>query len=254
MNTKDLQMIRELAINDFRLRYKNTFLGYVWPILYPMIFWGILYIIYSMGLIGYGLPDYPLFLLLGIIIYYSFTETTTQGMVSLLDKQEYIKNIKFPKRNIVISSNISSFIHLIFNLIIFMLLSILQSMKIHPLNLLIMVLVLASLFLLNLGISLIISSFILKNRDIMYVWRITTMLMFWITPILYSINIVPSRYQILILLNPLTLIIQNSRSLLIDQVIPAFGYILLMIAISLIYFMLGIIIFRVKSVHFSEEL
>jgi len=84
-----------LSFTDVKLRYRNSFLGFFWSFLEPLLMLAVLYFVFS-NIFKSNIENYPLFLLLGLIIWYMFSRATTMGMTSLTDKSNIIKQITLP--------------------------------------------------------------------------------------------------------------------------------------------------------------
>ena len=87
---KHYSIIKELAITDFKLRYKNSILGYIWSFMKPLLLFITLYIVFS-TFMRFPVENYPLFLLLGIIIWNFISESTLQGMNAIIAKSNILK-------------------------------------------------------------------------------------------------------------------------------------------------------------------
>ena len=112
-------LLRELVVTDFKLRYQGSVLGFAWSLLKPLFLFAILYVVFGLFLrIGGDIPHYPVYLLLGIVLWTFFTEATNQGMSAIVDRGDLIRKINFPKYIVVISCTLSALINLGFNLLV----------------------------------------------------------------------------------------------------------------------------------------
>jgi len=211
-------LIRELAVTDFKLKYQGSVAGYLWSLAKPLMIFGVLYIVFSVFVkIGSSIPHYPLYLLLGVILWSYFAEATSIGMRSIVEKGDMIRKVYFPRSVLIISASISSFITLLLNLIVVFIFIAFLRLSIQPVSIILFLLLLVELYVLVLGVSLFLSSWYVKYRDVGHIWEVLTQVMFYATPIIYPLAIVPSKFQKLIVLNPITQIIQDSRWLLISK-------------------------------------
>ena len=214
-----LELFWTLAVTDFKLRYHGSYLGYLWTLLKPLALFGVLYVVFSV-FINIQIQHYQLFLLLGIILWNYFAEATQIGVSALASKAGIIKKIYFPRVLIVLAANVSSFIGLFFNLCIFFLFSLLAGVIPSAFALWFFLMLILLLFLLTYGLSLLLSALYIVIKDINQVWEVLLQMGFWLTPIVYTISIVPAQYQQLLFLNPMTGIIQYARGLLIEGTYP----------------------------------
>ena len=110
-------LIRELAITDFKLKYQGSVAGYLWSLAKPLMVFGVLYLVFNVFVkIGASIPHYPLYLLLGVILWSYFAETTTVAMGSIVGKGDMIRKVYFPRIILLISSSITALITLLLNL------------------------------------------------------------------------------------------------------------------------------------------
>src|SRR6185503_7618955 len=119
LSKKNRALLTELVRTDFKLRYQGSVLGYAWSLLKPLLLFVILYIVFVYFLkIGKGIAHYPVYLLLGIVLWNFFNEMTSQSLGSIVGRGDLIRKIRIPRWIIVFSSSISALINLGLNLII----------------------------------------------------------------------------------------------------------------------------------------
>ncbi|MFA6098845.1 MAG: ABC transporter permease [Patescibacteria group bacterium] len=252
INQKEINLIRELAISDFKLKYQSSVLGYVWSFIKPLLLFGISYLVFSIFL-RFNIEHYNLYLLLGIILWGYLAEGTTNAVNSLISKGGLISRVFFPRTLIVIASTITSLLTLLLNLIVFVVFFIFSGVQLTPAFLL-LILFLAELYLIVLGLGFLISSLNIKFRDLSHIWEILLQAGFWATPIIYSLAMIPEKYHFWVFLNPMTRIIQYSREAVIYGQTPdlkgIFGSILITVAV----FVVGYLVFKKREPFFAEDL
>src|SRR5882762_90595 len=114
---KNRALLSELVRTDFKLRYQNSVLGYLWSLLRPLLLFVILYVVFVKFLkIGNRVPHYPVYLLLGIVLWNFFNEMTAQSVGSIVGRGDLIRKIKIPRWVIIISTSLSALINLFLNL------------------------------------------------------------------------------------------------------------------------------------------
>src|SRR5437868_9116547 len=112
-------LLAELVRTDFKLRYQGSVLGYAWSLLRPLLLFLILYVVFVRFLkFGAGIPHFPVYLLLGIVIWNFFNEMTVQSLGSIVGRGDLIRKIRIPRWIIVLFSSISALINLFLNLIV----------------------------------------------------------------------------------------------------------------------------------------
>lgn len=213
-----LHLLWVLAKIDFKLRYHGSVLGYVWSLLKPLLLFAVLYVVFSIFM-RWNIQHYQLYLLLGIILWNFFAEGTMAGLSSLVAKADIIKKIYFPRILIVLASTVSALLTLLLNIVIFFVFYFLNGLGLHWWMLLFL-LYLAVLYLFVVGISLLLSVLQARYRDIVQIWEVTLQAGFFMTPVIYPLQVIPEQYWWYLSLNPLTSIIQYSRLLLIHSQLP----------------------------------
>lgn len=213
-------LLRGLVITDFKLRYQGSVLGYVWSLLRPLFLFIILYIVFDQFLrIGATVPHYPVYLLLGIVIWNYFTEVTNIGMASIVTRGDIIRKLNFPKYVIVLAGSFSALINLAINLIVISAFIIFAGVDLR-LDALLLVPLLVELFVFSLGMAFLLSALFVRFRDLNYIWEVTLQAAFYATPILYPLSLVVERsdkFAQILMLNPVAQIIQDARYVLITD-------------------------------------
>jgi len=246
-------LIRELAITDFKLRYNNSVLGYLWSLLNPLLMFAVLYLVFSIFMRFEGVEHYQLYLLLGIILWSYFSEATTNGMTSMQFKANLISKINFPKWVIIVASNLTAILTLVLNLVVFALFFVFANVT-PTLSGFLIIFYLIQLILFSFGVSLILSSFYLKFRDLTHLWGVILQVGFWLTPIIYPLSIIPEFLRQLLFLNPMTRIIMDSRAVLIYDTIPTLRHNTITIIMILVVLIIGYFVFKKRSSKFAEEI
>ncbi len=244
-------LLKELALTDFKLRYKNSVLGYLWSLLKPLAIFGSLYLVFSI-FVRFDVPNYPLFLLLGILLWNYFTEATINGMHSLVNKSSLLTKINVNKFTVVLASNVTTLLTLLLNLVIFFVLAAIFHPEIAW-TFAALPIIIAELFLVALGVSLALSVWYVRLRDLVSIWEILLQIGFWVTPIIYPLSIVPARFVKYMGLNPMHRIIFESRQLLVELQWPHATDLLITFAVAVLIFCLGYLIFKRREKHVAEE-
>lgn len=207
-------LLRELVVTDFKLRYQGSILGYVWSLLKPLLLFAILYVVF-VELLKFGgdVDHFPVYLLLGVVLWSFFIEATSQGMSAIVSRGDLIRKINFPKYIIVISGTLSALINLLLNLLVVSVFLVVSgvhfnwSLLLLPLNIL-------ELYVLALAVAFLLSALYVKYRDISHIWEVILQGAFYATPILYPMSMVIERSELaaqVLLLNPVAQIIQDAR-------------------------------------------
>jgi ABC-2 type transport system permease protein len=255
-------LLSELVRTDFKLRYQGSVLGYLWSLLKPLLMFAILYIVFVRFLrIGADIKHYPIYLLLGIVLWGFFTEMTSMSVGSIVGRGDLIRKIRIPRWIIIVSTSISALINLGLNLIIIAVFMIINGVNISW-GIAVFPLILIQIYLFALGMSLFLSAAFVKYRDISYIWEVVLQAGFYITPILYPLTLIANPlYQKILLINPLAQAIQDARYLIVTKetitIHKLFNnelFTLIPYALIIIILIAGIFYFRSQAKYFAENI
>ncbi len=205
-------LVRELVRTDFKLRYQGSVLGYTWSLLRPLLLFVILYVVFVKFLkVGNGIPHYPVYLLLGMVMWNFFLEMTMMSLGSIVGRGDLIRKISIPRWIIVFSSSLSAVINFLLNLVIIAIFMIFNHVAISW-SILYLPLIFFEVYVFGLGISFFLSAAFVKFRDINYIWEVVLQAGFYITPVLYPLSRITNHtYQKLMILNPMAQAMQDAR-------------------------------------------
>lgn len=257
-------ILKQLVVTDFKLRYKGSVLGYLWTLLRPLALFAVLYVVFVNFLrFGDDIPHYPVYLLLGVVLWSYFVEVTVNGVTSIVGKGDLMRKLAFPRYVVVIAGSVSALINLAINLLVVGVFILINGVDLTW-NIVWLPLVIAELFVLSLGMSFLLSALYVRFRDINYVWEVLVQAGFYLTPILYPLSMVEKVSDFaskFLLLNPMAQIIQDARYALVtphtDTVYGVFagsGYWLIPFAVVAVITASSAIYFRKKSPTFAEDI
>jgi ABC-2 type transport system permease protein len=255
---KYTELIRELALTGFKLKYHGSFFGYLWSLMKPLFLFLVLYLVFNNFFkLGKAIPNYPIYLLIGITLWGFFMETTSMCMGIIVGSGDLIRKIYFPRIVLPIATSLTAFLTLIVNLfVVFGFMIVLRV----PVNfeLVYLPIILLEYYLFTLGVSLFLSAVYVKFRDIGPIWEVAGQVLFYATPIIYSLSLVPQRLAAVMMINPLAQIIQGGReAILPTEVVTAKDvlgvYWFLPIVVALSVFCLGYFVFQKMTAKFAEE-
>lgn len=258
-NYNYIGLIKELSMTDFKLKYQGSFFGYLWSLAKPLMFFSVLYFVFTRFFrLGESIPNYPVYLLLGIVLFNYFVESTMASMGSIVGKGDLIRKVYFPRIILTISTSITALITLFLNLVV-VFIFMFFSKAVPSIDAPLLILLLIELFILTSGVSLFLASMFVRFRDIAHIWDVINQVLFYAVPIIYPLSFVPEKIGKILLLNPLAQIIQDSRYVLItDKTITAstmlsFPYILVPYVTPFMVFGLGYWFFQKSAAKFAEE-
>ncbi len=257
----NMSLIRELVVTDFKLRYQGSVLGYVWSLLKPLLLFGVLYIVFTRIVrFGDSVPYYPVYLLLGLVLWNFFMEATVNGMNAITGRGDLIRKVSIPKYVIVISTTASALINFFLNMIVVFAFMLLSGVPFTS-RIFLSLPFIAELVILSLGLAFLLATLFVKFRDMGHIWEVVLQVLFYATPILYAFDKVPEKVLYIMALSPLAQIFQDVRTTIItpDYITTqeVFGTPLARwlsyLVVILIALMAGLY-FRKSSRKFAEEL
>lgn len=261
---KNKILLSEMVRTDFKLRYQNSVLGYVWSLLKPLILFVILFTVFTKFLhIGRGIPNYAVSLLLGTVLWSFFAEATTSALRSIVGRGSLIRKINIPRYLIPISVIASSFINLALNLLVVMVFVLFATNP--PLGFATIILVpllLIELVVVSVAVGFFLSAVFVKYRDIEHIWDVVKQALFYTIPIIYPLTMITNMsIQKLILLNPLAQIIQDMRSVVtyggtpsVHDVYGSYLPYTVPLLLVLLALAIGSMYFRKNSKYFAEDI
>ncbi len=246
------QLIWQLAWSEFKLRYKNSILGYFWSLLEPLLMLTVLYYVFS-HLMKMQIENYQLFLLLGIIIWNFLSRATSIGMNSIVGKASLIKKVYFPRDIFVISSCITALLMSVFESIVFIIYMVYFKVSIS-MYILEAPIILICLLMLSIGLSLALAALNVLYRDVQFIWAVFLQAGYFATPIMYAVEIFPENLREIVLLNPVARVIVASRQTIIYSAPAQINDLMFMGIASIVFLFIGYIIFNKIEPRFAEEI
>ncbi len=241
-----------LAKKDFKLRYRNSVLGFVWSLLNPLGYMLILTLVFSM-LLHSNIPNFAPWILMALLVWRFFQVATNQSLSSVVNNPSLVTKIDMPRTLIVLSSNVANLIGS--SLEFAVLLPLLFLLGVQPdLHILFLPAIILMEFLLIFSLSLLLASLNLKYRDFSQIWDIALQLGFFVSPIVYDESLVPSRFQFLYSLNPVTRLIGATRTLFFDHQFPSGYDFLVILSFTAVLMAIGFVVFSHLQVKFAEEM
>lgn len=241
-------LLKLMVKRDFQTRYRKSFLGVLWSLLNPLLTMLVMTIVFSY-LFRFQIPNYPVYLLSGLVIFGFFSETTTQSMNSVIDGEAIIKKVYVPKYIFPLSKVFSSLVNLFFSLVAFILVALITGAPFHWTILLIPIPIIY-VFVFSLGMSMLLSSLAVFFRDLIYLYGVILTLWTYLTPLFYPVEIIPEWAQPLMGLNPMYHFVAYFRSLALDGVIPGLWPNLVCLGFAMAFLVGGAYVFASKQDRF----
>lgn len=235
-------LIRQLVSRDFKAKYKRSILGIFWSFLNPLLTMVVQYSVFS-NLFRFDIPNYPVYLLCGIIIFNYFSEACGMALASVVGNGNLITKVYVPKYIYPLTRILSSLLNLLISLIplfIVILLSGLSPTKAY----LLFPFVLVCLALFCLGLGMLLAAAMVFFRDIQFLWGVLSMIWMYLTPLFYPASILPENIAWLLDINPLYYFVTFTRTCLIDGISPEPIVYVQCMLFSLVMLAIGAFVFK----------
>lgn len=217
-----LNLTRTLAFTEFKLRFFGSALGYLWQLMRPLLLFGVLYVVFTHVLKFQSSAEfYPVALLSGIVMFVFLSESTGAAVTSLVDRENLVRKVQFPRLVVPLSVVLTGLMNLSLNLVVVIIFLLASGGTFHWGWLEIPFLV-AVLALFAASLSTLLSALYVRYRDVKPVWEVVLQMLFYGTPIFYTLDVIPDEtLRKIMLLNPLAVVLQQFRHAVIDPSHPS---------------------------------
>ena len=240
------------AVSDLKIRYRNSILGVLWSFIEPLLLLAVLFVVFS-TMFKFEIPNFPIYLLLGIICYRFFQNGTSLALSSLTNRSATITQIYFPRSIPGLSAGITSAIMLVFELAV---LGIFMAwfQFIPPITILLLPLVLALELLLIFGIVLPLSVLNVKFKDTEFIWGVVLSAGFFLTPIFYQFDMLPEMLQNVLQFSPMVQIVTMAHHVVLYGMLPSINTVLYAVGSISAITVIGYLIFRKFQSRIAEDM
>jgi lipopolysaccharide transport system permease protein len=246
------EFLKNLVMKDFKVRYQGSILGFLWTLITPLATIAI-YVVAFKYILRVQTENFPLFLVTGILPWTFFSTATIMATESIIGNGGLIKKIRFPREALPLSIVLFNLIHLLLALVVFFpVILYLGGVPTRALVALPLVVFFHLLF--TIGVALFVGAATVFYHDIRPVTDLGLMALFWLTPIVYEIQLVPERFRFVWDWMPLTAIIRGYQDVIYAGVFPDPATWGIMIAWTAFAFLLGSGLFLAVRERFAEEL
>lgn len=245
-------IIFNFAVSDLKIRYRNSILGVLWSLVEPLLLLGVLFFVFS-TILKTEIPNFPIYLLIGIITWNFFKNGTTIALSSLKNRSSIMTQIYFPRSVPGISAGITASIMLLTEILVLGFFMVWLKL-IPPITILLLPLVLLLEFVLILGISLPLSVLNVKYKDVEFIWGIALQAGFFLTPIFYQFDMLPESIRQILQFSPMVQVVTIAQHVTLYGQIPSLNSLLYAIVSTLIILVIGYLIFRKLQQRIVEEI
>lgn len=247
-----IDLITVLTQKELKVRYKRSFLGYLWSIANPLALALVFFVAFKV-IMRIQIENYTLFLISGLFPWQWFSNSVNSSVMVFVNNASILKKVNFGRETLVIATVMNDMFHFIVSIPVIGVFVIFYGLTPHISWLYGIPLLILTQFLITLGMSLAFSSINLFFRDLERLVAIFTTLLFYFTPIFYSEEMIPQKLRFLLMLNPLSGLTISWRNLFMKGVVNP-SDILISFAHSLIIMAIGYIVFKRLSWRFAEVL
>ena len=237
------ELIWTLAKTDFKLRYQGSILGYIWALLKPLLTFTVLYFVFSSIFNPRnpnGMDTFALELLIGLLMFYFFSEGTSAGLGSLVQKSQLVTKIYVPRWAIIVASTLNATMIYAMNLLVIVFFFALKGFMPEVPAIGLFLLFSFFIYVLILSFSLIAAPLYVRFRDLAMIWDVLLMIVMYASPIIYPLVMLPAQFHPLILLNPIAFIVHFTKESLINGHYADFSQYTIFIAILVGFFTVSV--------------
>jgi ABC-2 type transport system permease protein len=250
-----------LAANDFKLRFFGSALGYLWTLMRPLLLFGVLYFVFTEVVrFGDGIKNYPAYLLASIMLFTFFSEVTSRGVTSLIERENLLRKVRFPRMVIPLSVTLNALFNLGLNLLVVFVFVFASGIEprwswLELIPLIVLLVVLAT------GVTMLLSALYVRFRDMQPIWEVVLQVLFYASPVIYVTEALPDSIEREAMASPITAVLTQMRHALIDPDAPSAaqaigGEVRLLIPLAVVFavFALGWWVFMREAPRIAENL
>ena len=260
-----MRVMRVVGTIDFKAKYDDAALGYLWSIVKPLAYFGVLWLVFAHLLrTSNQTEDFTLWLLIGILLFLFFLDSVSAMLPSIVLGGATLRRLAFPPIMIPLSASVAIAITFFVNVSAFAVFAAIQRLQ-PRIEWVLVVPLLLELYLFTVGLGLLLSALYVRFRDISQVWELTAQLLFFACAIFYPIGILPEWAQKVAFLNPFVQVMQDIRHVMLGgssgpydetaaTVFAGVGGRLIPLTIVVVIFLAAVVFFRREGRYFAEKL
>jgi len=250
-----------IGLTDFRLTYFGSALGYLWSLMRPFLSFAVLLVVFTQIFdAGAGVEFFAVQLLVGVVLFAFFQEATSTAVQSVVNRESLVRKMQFPRLVIPLSVVVTASLNLAVSLVPVFIFAVASGVPVRA-SWLLFPFVIVALAAVTAGIAMALSSLYVRFRDIAPIWSVLSQVLFYGSPIIYTIDKVPGNWDRLVLANPVASLVQLARTWLVDpsagtpaHVMGGAGWALIPLAIGIGIFALGLWVFSREAPGIAERL
>ena len=245
-------LLFELVLRDIKIKYRRSILGVLWTVLNPLLMMMILWMVFS-HLFRFDIQNYPIYLLCGQVIFNFFQSATTDAMMSIVGNAGLIRKVYIPKYLFVLAKILSGTVNLAASFLALLVVMVITGTKIRW-TILLTIFPILLLLILSTGMGLLLAALTVKFRDILHLYSVFCTGLFYLTPVIYPITILPGRIRWLVRINPLTRILEIFRAMVIEGTPGTMDAFSGAMIFSVAVFVIGYHVFKKREDYFIMDI
>lgn len=263
-----LPLLYNLTTRDIKVKYRRSVLGLAWSVLNPLLTMLVLTQVFGL-LLKLNVPNFPVYYILGSTMFNFFSESTTSSMSSITGSASLIKKVHIPKYLFPLEKCVFAGVNFMFSMVAVLIVMLLQTplqklttivnpeAPIHPVigpswTMLLFILPFIYCFIFSVGASLILSTLTVFFRDILHLYSVFLTVLMYLTPIIYPMDLIENSKVIytIVKCNPLYYYVQYFRDVMMYGKWPGLKWDLTCIGLSLLFLLIGLLLFKKKQDKF----
>jgi len=246
-------LLGNLVLRDFRIRYRNMSLGVFWSLLNPLVMMAVLTFVFTKIFPNPSIRNFSAFVLCGIVPFNFFSVAWVSGTLCIYSNSRLVKKVVLPREIVPVSTALANCIHLLIQIALLLTVVLWVGNKVNGYWLLLPVIFgLEVVFVC--GLSMITAALDVYFRDTRYVVESANTVLFWLVPIFYPLDIIPTRYHAIYQYNPIAAVVLACRNILLDASAPPPTLLYKLFFVSVLSFVVGWLVFRRLKRGFADYL
>lgn len=241
-------LIRQLVSRDFKTKYKRSVLGMFWSLLNPLLTMFVQYFVFS-TIFKSDIPNYPAYLLIGIVTFNFFTEASGMALSSIVGNASLITKVYMPKYIYPLTRVMSSVVNLGISLIPLVLVSLVTGVQFKK-SAILSLFFFCCVIIFSLGVGLLLSAAMVFFRDTQFLWGVLSMIWMYMTPIFYPESILPEDFRFILRVNPMYHFLKDIRLCILNGISPEPSVYVQCMLMALGALLIGALVFRKSQDRF----
>lgn len=209
-----IELTFTMARTEFKLRYFGSVLGYLWSLVRPLLFFGVLYVFFTQVVrLGRGVPHYGVYLLMGIVFWSFLAEATGTAVNCLVTREGMLRKVRFPRMSVPLAVSLTATFNFGMNFIAVLIFALANGVSPTIWWLELLPIALAFIVLAT-GIGMLLSALYVRFRDVAPIWEVALQVWFYTSPIMFPISSIASRFghgfERLAMINPLAALLTQA--------------------------------------------